>query len=135
MNKVILVGYVGKEPVIRYTKLGVPIANISLATNEFYKDKNGEKQQATEWHKVIAFNKSAEVIKKHVKKGSQISVTGKIRTRKYTDKEGIEKSITEIVMQSFPEFLDKKQKELNAKDEDVIPINDKDVVPIEDVPF
>lgn len=98
VNKVILIGNVGKDPEIRYSPNGSAVANLSLATSESWKDKNtGEKQEKTEWHKVVAFGKLAEIIGQYLKKGSQIYIEGKIQTRKWTDKEGKDHYTTEIV--------------------------------------
>jgi single-strand DNA-binding protein len=97
VNKVILVGNVGRDPEIRYMPSGDAMANLSLATTDTWKDKNGEKQEKTEWHRVVIFGKTAEVAGQYVKKGSQIYIEGRLQTRKWTDKEGQEKYSTEIV--------------------------------------
>lgn len=97
VNKVILVGNLGKDPEVRYAPSGDAIANVTLATTENWKDKNGEKQEKTEWHRVSFFGKTAEVAGQYLKKGSQVYVEGRIQTRKWTDKEGQERYTTEIV--------------------------------------
>ena len=97
VNKVILVGNLGKDPEVRYAPSGDAIANVTLATTENGKDKNGEKQEKTEWHRVSFFGKTAEVVGQYLKKGSQVYVEGRIQTRKWTDKEGQERYTTEIV--------------------------------------
>ncbi len=97
VNKVILVGNLGKDPEVRYAPSGDAIANVTLATTENWKDKNGEKQEKTEWHRVSFFGKTAEVVGQYLKKGSQVYVEGRIQTRKWTDKEGQERYTTEIV--------------------------------------
>lgn len=97
INKVILVGNLGKDPEIRSLESGRKVANFSLATTESYKDKNGERVDQTEWHNIVFWGPIAEVIEKYLKKGSQIYVEGKIRTRSYEDKEGVKKYITEIL--------------------------------------
>lgn len=97
INKVILVGNLGKDPELRTLESGRKVANFSLATTESYKDKNGEKVDQTEWHNIVFWGPIAEVIEKYLKKGSQIYVEGKIRTRSYDDKEGVKKYITEIL--------------------------------------
>jgi single-strand DNA-binding protein len=96
VNKVILVGNLGRDPDMRYLPNGDAVANFSLATTEKYKDKSGQMVEATEWHRVVFFRRVAEVCGQYLKKGSQVYIEGSIRTRKYTDKEGIEKTITEI---------------------------------------
>lgn len=97
VNKVILVGNLGRDPEVRYMPSGDAIANISVATTDNWKDKNGEKQERTEWHRVAFFGKLAEIVGEYLKKGSQVYVEGRLQTRKWTDKEGHEKYTTEIV--------------------------------------
>jgi len=103
LNKVELIGYLGKDPEIRRTQDGRPIANFSVATSEEWKDKHsGEKKERTEWHRVVCFNEGlCGVIEQYLKKGSRVYIEGKMQTRKYTDKEGIERYTTEVVMQMF----------------------------------
>jgi single-strand DNA-binding protein len=95
VNKVILVGNVGKDPDVRYLDSGVAVANFPLATSETY-TKNGEKVTNTEWHNIVAWRGLAEVAEKYIKKGKQLYIDGKIRTRSYEDKEGVKKYMTEI---------------------------------------
>lgn len=97
VNKVILIGRVGKDPETRYLTNGDAVTNISIATSEVWKDKNGEKQEKTEWSNVVFYRKLAEIVGEYVKKGSQIFIEGKLETRKYTDKNGIERYATQIV--------------------------------------
>ncbi|WP_311514817.1 single-stranded DNA-binding protein [Oligella urethralis] len=97
VNKVILVGRLGADPDIRATASGMQVANLSLATNHVSKDKDGNKDSQTEWHKVIFFGRQAEVCAQYLRKGSQIYVEGRIQTRKYTDRDGIERYQTEVV--------------------------------------
>jgi single-strand DNA-binding protein len=97
VNKVILVGNLGRDPETRYTAGGDPITNISIATTDSWKDKNGEKQEKTEWHRVAFFGKLAEIAGEYLKKGSQVYVEGRLQTRKWQDKEGQDKYTTEIV--------------------------------------
>jgi single-strand DNA-binding protein len=98
VNKVILVGNLGRDPETRYNPEGGAICNISIATTDTWKDKaSGEKQERTEWHRVVFFNRLAEIAGEYLKKGSQVYVEGALRTRKWTDKEGAEKYSTEIV--------------------------------------
>ena len=97
INKVILVGTLGRDPEMRYTAAGKAIANTSLATNESWKDKNtGEKQERTEWHNLTFFGPLAEIAGKYLKKGAQIYAEGMIRTDKYVDKQGVERYATKI---------------------------------------
>jgi single-strand DNA-binding protein len=97
VNKVILVGNLGRDPETRYTAGGDPITNVSIATTDTWKDKNGEKQEKTEWHRVAFFGKLAEIAGEYLKKGSQVYVEGRLQTRKWQDKEGQDKYTTEIV--------------------------------------
>jgi single-strand DNA-binding protein len=97
VNKVILIGNLGKDPEVRYTASGEAMCNFSLATTESWKDKaTGEKREQTEWHRISFFGKLAEISGQYLKKGSQVYVEGSLRTRKWTDKEGQERYTTEI---------------------------------------
>lgn len=97
INKAIILGRVGKDPEIRYMTNGEAVASFSLATSENWKDKQGAKQERTEWHNISAFRKLAEIIGEYVKKGDMIYIEGKITTEKYTDKSGVEKYSTKII--------------------------------------
>ena len=98
LNKVMLIGNLGADPEVRYGASGSAITNIRLATAESWRDKEtGDQQERTEWHRVVFFNRLAEIAAEYLKKGSQVYVEGSIRTRKWTDKEGQEKYTTEIV--------------------------------------
>lgn len=108
INKVILVGYVGKDPVIRYFDKGVAKATFPLATSESYTNQQGETITTTEWHNIVVWRSMAEVVEKTVKKGSQLYVVGKIKTRSYVDKDGNNKYVTEILADTFL-VLEKKQ--------------------------
>lgn len=96
INKVILVGNVGKDPEIRHLDNGVAVANFTLATSETYLAKNGDKVTSTEWHNVVLWRSLAEIAEKYVRKGRQVYIEGKIRSRSYEDREGIKRNITEI---------------------------------------
>src|SRR6185503_16799710 len=103
VNKVILVGNLGKDPEVRRMTSGEPVVNLSLATSESWRDKaSGERKEKTEWHRVVIFNKNlADVAEKYLKKGSKVYVEGQLQTRKWTDKDGQEKYSTEVVLQNF----------------------------------
>ena len=103
VNKVILVGNLGRDPEVRHTQDGKPIVNLSLATSETWRDRNtGERKEKTEWHRVVIFNEAlAKVAEQYLKKGSTIYVEGQLQTRKYTDKDGVEKFSTEVVLQNY----------------------------------
>ena len=97
VNKVILVGNLGKDPEVRYLDSGIAVANISLATTENYKNKNGDRVSQTEWHDVVLWRGLAEVAEKYLEKGSSVYIEGKIRTSKWVDKENITRYKTEIM--------------------------------------
>ena len=103
VNKVILIGNVGKDPEIRRTQDGRPIANLTLATSESWRDKNsGEKKEKTEWHRVVVFNEGlCKVVEQYVKKGAKLYIEGQLQTRKWQNKEGQDQYSTEIVLQGF----------------------------------
>lgn len=97
VNKVILLGRLGRDPEVRYAPSGSAIANLSLATSRSWKDKNsGEKVEETEWHRVVFYDRLAEVVGEYAKKGGLLYVEGRLKTRKWTDKDGVEKYTTEI---------------------------------------
>ena len=108
INKVILVGNVGKDPVIRYFDKGVAKVTFPLATSESYNNQQGETNTSTEWHNIVLWRALAEVAEKTVKKGAQVYIVGKIKTRSYVDKDGNNKYITEILADTLL-VLDKKQ--------------------------
>jgi len=97
VNKVILIGNLGRDPETRYMPDGGAVTNVSIATTETWKDKSGEKQEKTEWHRVAFFGKLAEIAGEYLKKGSQVYVEGRLQTRKWQDKDGQDKYSTEIV--------------------------------------
>ena len=97
VNKVILLGNLGRDPETRYTTGGDAVTNLNIATSEQWKDKNGEKQERTEWHRVVLFGRQAEIAGEYLKKGRSVYIEGRLQTRKYTDKDGVEKYSTEIV--------------------------------------
>lgn len=97
VNKVILIGNLGRDPEVRYMPSGDAMVNLSLATTDNWRDKSGEKQEKTEWHRVVMFGKVAEIAGEYLKKGSQAYFEGRLQTRKWTDKEGQERYTTEIV--------------------------------------
>jgi len=103
VNKVILVGNLGKDPEVRRMTSGDPVVNLSIATSESWRDKaSGERKEKTEWHRVVIFNKNlADVAEKYLRKGSKVYVEGQLQTRKWTDKDGAEKYSTEVVLQNF----------------------------------
>lgn len=120
LNKVQLIGSIGKDPEIHSTQDGREIATLSLATSEKWKDKNtGEKKEKTEWHKVVIFNPNiVGLVKNYVKKGSKIYIEGQLETRKWTDKDGVDRYTTEVVLKAFNgaiELLDSFKKSENQE--------------------
>ena len=103
VNKVILVGNVGRDPEVRHTQDGKAIVNLSIVTSETWRDKaSGERKEKTEWHRVVIFNEGlAKVAEAYVKKGSKLYIEGQLQTRKWTDKDGAEKYSTEVVLQNY----------------------------------
>jgi single-strand DNA-binding protein len=101
VNKVILVGRLGRDPETRYTGSGHAVCNFSLATDESFKDRSGERQKRTEWHKIVVWAKQAEIAQQYLKKGSQIYLEGRIQSREWTDKENQKRTSFEIVCTNF----------------------------------
>ena len=102
VNKVIIIGNLGRDPEVRYTATGAAICNVAIATSRSWKDKtSGERQEETEWHRVVFFDRLAEIAGEYLKKGKSVYVEGRLRTRKWTDKDGLEKYTTEIFAQEM----------------------------------
>ncbi|MGB9760966.1 MAG: single-stranded DNA-binding protein [Caldimicrobium thiodismutans] len=139
VNKVILVGRLGADPEIRYTLEGKPVAVFRIATNEVF-IKNGEKETITEWHRLVAFGRLAEICGEYLSKGTRVYVEGKLRTRKFEDKQGQTRFITEIWVQNL-QILDRKgespqretikeplhKEEVFELDEEIPPLNEEDI--------
>lgn len=131
INKVILVCTLGKDPEVRQTQNGNAICNLSAATSRKYKDAQGNAQEETEWHRISLFGRSAEVAGQYLKKGSMVYIEGRLHTRKYTDKQGIERYATDIIGETL-QFLDSKKStgESNVRSTNLrkpAPANDEDV--------
>lgn len=107
LNKVMLIGHLGSDPELRYTEGNVPVVTFNVATNESYKDQNGNLVDRTEWHRVVAWRKLAELFGEYLKKGSKVYLEGKLQTRQWDDKDGNKRYTTEIVVSDFT-FLDSK---------------------------
>lgn len=134
VNKAILVGNLGKDPELRYLPSGQPVAKFSLATGSRWKDKDGQWQDRTDWHNIVAFGRTAEVCNEYLKKGSPLYVEGRIQTRSYDDRDGNKKWITEIVAQNVnllgrkgeteeevPETVEEPQAEETKSEDDDLP--------------
>lgn len=101
LNKVTLIGNVGKDPELRYTSTGVAVANFTLATNEQWKDGDGNMQERTEWHTIVAWKRLAEICGEYLKKGKKVYIEGRLQYRNYDDKNGVKRYVTEVVAQSM----------------------------------
>ncbi|HKB07285.1 MAG TPA: single-stranded DNA-binding protein [Candidatus Polarisedimenticolia bacterium] len=101
VNRVILIGRLGRDPEVRYTQNGTAVANFTLATNEVWTDKGGERQERTEWHRIVIWGKQAEIAREHLSKGKQVYVEGSIQTRQWDDREGNKRQTTEIKAMRF----------------------------------
>lgn len=101
VNKVILVGNLGADPQLRYTQGGTAVANFNLATSERFTNKNGEREERTEWHRVVAWAKLAEICSEYLKKGKQIYIEGRLQTRSWEDQSGVKKYTTEVIAQNM----------------------------------
>ena len=97
VNKVILIGNLGRDPEVRHTPSGAAVVNFSIATNEAWNNREGQREERTEWHRVVAFGKLAEICGQYLKRGKQVYIEGRLQTRQWEDREGIKRSTTEIV--------------------------------------
>ncbi len=135
VNKAILVGRLGKDPEVRYTPDGTMVTNFTMATDEVYKDKNGERTQRTEWHRIVTFGKLAEICGNYLVKGKLIYIEGRIQTRAWEDKEGAKRNTTEIVASDM-KMLDSKGQSKPADDAIPDPASGPAAgAPVDDVPF
>lgn len=101
LNKVMLIGNLGRDPETRYTKDGKPVANITIATSEKWRNKQGDQQEKTEWHRVVIFGKLADIVKRYLRKGSKVYVEGQLQTKKWTDKNGQDRYTAEVILSGF----------------------------------
>jgi single-strand DNA-binding protein len=135
LNKVMLIGHLGKDPELKYTPGGAAVATFSLATNESYKDKDGNQQEKTEWHRLVVWNKQAEIAAEYLKKGQQIFAEGKLQTRTW-EKDGQKHYMTEIVVFNF-QMLGRKGEGVGGAPD--VPLPSDDMAPPqsdrEDLPF
>lgn len=137
VNKVILVGNLGKDPELKYLEGNIARVNFSMATSEFHKDKNGNRIEQTEWHNVVLWRSMAESAEKILKKGMQIYLEGKLQTRQWVDKDGNKRNITEIVGESFLVLQKKENGQNNIKVAGDTPsnVNFEDLGRKDDLPF
>jgi single-strand DNA-binding protein len=136
MNKVMLIGRLGKDPDVRYTPDGAMVTTFRLATDEQWKDKNGEKVQRTEWHQIVTYRKLAEICGNYLVKGKLVFIEGKIQTRSWEDKEGVKKYTTEIIASNMQMLDSKGQNKAGDSSADASAVNSNDdSAPLDDVPF
>ncbi len=138
VNKAILIGRLGKDPEVRYTPDGAMVTSFSLATDEQWKDKNGEKVQKTEWHNIVTFGKLAEICGNYLAKGLLVYIEGRIRTRSWEGKDGVKRYTTEITATDMkmlsPKGADRGEAR-NSTESHYSPFNDNSPLPEDDVPF
>lgn len=136
VNKVILIGNLGKDPELRYTSGGVAVASFSVATNESWKDPQGNAQERTQWHNIVAWKKLAEICGEYLKKGSKLYLEGRLQYRNYDDKQGVKRYVTEIVMDEMV-MLDGRGTgtAASAPDSGGTPAQDEPGGKIDDLPF
>ncbi|MRR16097.1 MAG: single-stranded DNA-binding protein [Deltaproteobacteria bacterium] len=133
INKAILIGRLGKDPEVRYTPDGTMVTNFNLATDEQWKDKNGEKVQKTEWHRIVTFGKLAEICGNYLVKGKLVFIEGRIQTRSWEDKDGVKRFTTEIIAGDMKMLDSKGQAKAGADASDAAA--GPNGTPLEDVPF
>jgi len=114
VNKAIIIGNLGRDPEVRYTPSGAAVCSLSIATTRKWKDKQGEKQEETEWHRVALYDKLAELAGQYLKKGGSVYIEGRLKTRKWQDKDGVEKYTTEIIADSM-QFIGGKDSETKER--------------------
>jgi single-strand DNA-binding protein len=136
VNKVILIGRLGKDPDVRYTPDGTMVTNFNLATDEQWKDKNGEKVQRTEWHRIVTWGKLAEICGNYLVKGKLVFVEGRIQTRSWEDKEGVKRFTTEIIASNMQMLDSKGQNKTDDSSFEAASVNTNGGNgPLDDVPF
>ena len=136
INKVILVGRLGRDPEIRYTPSGAAVANFTMATSEEWKDREtGEKQERTEWHKIVAWRRLGEICGEYLHKGSLVYIEGRLQTRPWEDRDGNKRSTTEIVAQTM-QMLDSAAREARSDvRDDAFAVEEPISIPEDDIPF
>ncbi len=136
INKAILIGRLGKDPDVRYTPDGTMVTTFRLATDEQWKDKNGEKVQRTEWHQIVTYRKLAEICGNYLVKGKLVFIEGRIQTRSWEDKEGVKRYTTEIIANDMKMLDSKGQNKTEDASFDAAPGSSNDGnTPVDDVPF
>lgn len=133
VNKVILIGNLGRDPEVRYTPTGTAVAKFSIATTDKWSDKSGEKQERTEWHRIIAWGRLGEICSEYLHKGMSVYIEGRIQTREWTDSEGAKRQVKEIVA-NVMQMLGNKGRDQRSEDRGQT-TEDREPVPKEDIPF
>jgi single-strand DNA-binding protein len=135
MNRVILIGRLGRDPEVRYTNSGDAVANLSLATSETWKDKNGERQERTEWHRIVVFRNRAEFAKEYLSKGRMLAIEGKLRTRDWEDKNGNKRYTTEILANTLTILDGRKDRAGKMEEEPPAALQSDQEEEEEEIPF
>lgn len=135
VNRVDLIGNLGKDPEMRATKSGMKVASFSVATKEFRKGQNGEKQEFTEWHNIVCWDKQAENAAKYLSKGKSVYIEGRLQTRKWEDKNGVDRYTTEIVARNVQYLSPSDKRSTEPPKEEEPPPETKESNPIDEIPF
>jgi single-strand DNA-binding protein len=136
VNKAIVVGNLGRDPEVRYTPSGVPVASFSVATSDEWKDKDtGAKQERTEWHRIVAWRGLAEVCGKYLRKGSQVYIEGRIQTRSWEDRDGVQRYTTEIIAQNMQMLGSPMKQERTQNSNEGYRDEEPASIPEDDIPF
>jgi single-strand DNA-binding protein len=136
VNKVILVGNLGADPEIRYTPEGTPIANFSMATTFQWNNKEGKKEEKTEWHRIVAFRRLGEICGEYLHKGSPVYIEGRLQTRNWEDRDGVKRYTTEIIAQTMQMLGSKRQNNQdNSSSNGNYPLEEPVSIPEDDIPF
>ena len=135
VNKVILIGNLGRAPELRYTKNGQAVANFSIATNERWTDKQGQQQERTEWHRIVTWGKTAELCSQYLSKGRSAYIEGALQTRDYEDKEGIKRYTTEVVAQRVQFLGGRGESQGTGADQPAPESSGAGSTPPDDIPF
>ncbi len=135
VNKVILIGRLGRDPEVRYTPSGKAVANFSIATSEQWTNKEGTKTEQTEWHRIVAWGRTGEICGEYLKKGSMVYIEGKLQTRSWEDREGVKKYTTEVVAQVMQMLGGTGKEGRPGAGEDRFSVEEPVMVPEDDIPF
>jgi len=135
VNKAIIIGNLGADPEIRYTPAGTAVANFSVATKEQWTNKDGEKEERTEWHRIVAWARLGEICGEYLKKGSPVYIEGRLQTRSWEDKEGVKRYTTEIIAQTMQMLGSARREGQAMSQEERYPVEEPIVIPDDDIPF